>query len=317
MSTDVLTADLALHYIEKRLGKTIEELLKFPRYIMMETINACNSRCIMCGIDFDKKKTSIMTDQLFDKLAVEIIEHRTCVEKVMLYLDGEPLIDNKLPQRIKILKDGDIKKVNIASNAGLLDHEMAEKIITAGLDEIYITIDSLKKDVYESIRLGLKFNTVYKNILHFVELRNKLNSKLIIRIQMILQKSNYNEGESFLKHWSKILGPQDSIIIQKAHTYGSKINVMTFGDESTVNHIPCIGPWGTFCVHSNGEVGLCSMDTDITFPLGTVDAKSIAEIWTGKPLQGIRAKHISNQRDKMPVCNGCALWRENKHFDHI
>lgn len=315
LPTDTLTGDTALRYIENRLGKPIEELLNFPSYIMIETINACNSRCVMCGIDFDKKKRPVMTDQLFKKLAGEMLKHKKSVEKVMLYLDGEPLLDKKLPQRIKILKDGELKKVNIASNAGLLNPDMAEKLIEAGLDEIYITIDSLKKEIYESIRLGLKFDTVYDNILRFIDLRDRLNSKLVVRIQMILQKANYSERESFLDHWSKILSPQDSIIIQKAHSYGSKVDVMKFGDESVINRAPCIGPWGTFCVHSDGNVGLCSMDTDMTFPIGNVIKKNIAEIWTDVPLQEIRTKHISNKRNKMQICNGCGLWREEKHFD--
>ena len=312
-ANEVLSGDAALRYIEATLGYPLEELLAFPKYLLIETVNACNARCVMCGIDFGKKSRGIMPDALFDKIANEIAEYRDHVEKVMLYLDGEPLLDRKLPARIAKMKAGGVKKVNIATNASLLDAERAYKIINAGLDEIYITLDSLDKATFEAIRRGLKFETVYENIVEFIGIRDRLNPDFMIRIQMILQQSNRHEAEAFAEHWTPLLQPNDQVVVQKAHNWGSTVETMSFGDEASINKVPCIALWGTLCIHADGRVGLCCMDSDNIWPLGHVGAQSIAEIWSGSPMQRMRKKHITGRRSEFGLCNGCTVWREAKH----
>ena len=43
-----------------------------------------NARCIMCGIDFDKKSKAVIKKDLFEKITREISQHRDHVEKVEL-----------------------------------------------------------------------------------------------------------------------------------------------------------------------------------------------------------------------------------------
>lgn len=314
----ILTGPAAVKYIEKRLGYPLNVLETFPKFFLIETINVCNARCVMCGVNFRKQKKGIMSEELFDKIKNEIAEYKDHVEKVMLYLDGEPLLDRYLISRIKAVKEAGIKKVNIASNASLLNGKKAVELIDAGLDEVYITIDSLKKGIYEQIRKGLCFETVKNNILEFIKIRNQLNPKLSIRIQMVLQELNHEEKDDFIKYWTPLLAENDQVVVQKAHNWGSQIQTMKFGDENTVNRIPCIAIWGTFCIHMNGMAGLCCMDTDTTIPLGNIMQKSIKEIWNSKQLQAIRQKHISGERYTIPLCDGCTLWREDKHiYDNL
>ncbi len=308
-----LKGQAALRYVEKRLGFALKTLLVFPKFFLIETTNICNARCIMCGIDFDKKKKAVMSDALFNKITGEIADYRDHVEKVMLYLDCEPLLDKKLSSRIQQMKQNGIRKVNIATNASLLNSSKAEELIKAGLDEIYITLDSLNKDVFEAIRPGLNFETVYKNIVDFIRLRNELNPGLTIRLQMVEQDLNHREVDVFVRHWVQLLGPDDQVVVQKAHNWGSAVKVKQFGDEDAVNDIPCIALWGTLCIHVDGQVGLCCMDTETTIPIGNVVSQSIAEIWSGRPLERMRKIHISGSRTKIALCDGCTVWRESKH----
>ena len=303
----------AVDYVRERLGYPLESLLSFPKFFLIETTNVCNARCVMCGVDFSKKKKAVMTDELFEKLANEIGEHASHVEKVMLYLDCEPLLDKKLPSRIRIMKEKGVKNVNIATNASLLNEAMGEVVLNAGLDEAYITLDSLKKDSYEAIRPGLKFEVVYENILNFIRLRDRLKPEFRIRIQMVQQELNQGEGETFVAHWTPLLSDSDQVVVQKAHNWGASVDVMKFGDESGVNDIPCIALWGTMSLHVDGEVGLCCMDTNSTVPIGNVASQTIAEVWNGEALKKVREMHTSGRRADIPICDGCTLWRESKH----
>jgi len=302
----------AIRYIEDNLNCPEEVLSIFPKFFLIETVNVCNAKCIMCGINFSKKKKAIMQKYLFDKITDEISQHRDHVEKVMLYLDGEPLLDKTLHLKIKQMKEKGVRKVNIATNASLLDNRKGIELIEAGLDEIYITIDSLNQRTFEAIRTGLKFKTVYENTLKFIRLRNRLNKDLSIRIQMILQESNFHETGFFTQHWTRLLEKNDQIAVQRAHNWASSVSVMKFGDEERANEIPCIALWGTMCIHVDGSIGLCCMDTDCSILLGNIKDQTITSIWQGGKLRKVREKHLYGARKNISLCDGCTLWRESK-----
>ena len=308
-----ITGDKAVSYVERRMAFSVDELDKFPKYFLIETINTCNARCIMCGIDFDKKTKAVIKKDLFEKITQEISQHRDHVEKVMLYLDGEPLMDKKLPERIRMMKEAGVKIVNIATNASLLDEKWGKALIDAGLDEVYITIDSLKKDVYEEIRVRLDFDTVYQNTINFIALRDKMKSGLVIRLNMVLQELNKDEEPEFQKHFQKLLSPQDFVKVRKSHNWGSTVDIRDWGDEVDVNGYPCIALWGTCVIHVNGDVPLCCLDTETRHHLGNVGKQSIEEIWTGKIMADLKRMHVDGRRKEMPLCNGCTLWRDETH----
>jgi len=307
-----LTGRAAEDYLAGRLGFSLETLRPFPKWFLIETVNRCNARCVMCGIDFKSKKTGTMPDALFEKIAAEIGQHAGHVEKVMLYLDGEPLMDKGLAGRIRTMKSVGVRNVNIASNASLMTAERARELIGAGLDEVYFTIDSVRKERFEAIRRGLKFETVHDNIVNFIQLRNELKPDFMIRVQMIQQDLNRGDEEEFVEYWSRRLKPGDQVAVQKAHNWASAVEVKRFGDESEVNNYPCIALWGTFVTHVDGEVGLCCMDSKDEVRLGNLNEQSITDLWTGPVMEKARQLHLGGRRHEIPICDGCTLWREDK-----
>jgi len=104
-------------YLVKRVSadETYDDLLSFPRYLEIETINACNARCPMCTITDWNRNYKAMSDETFAKIAGEVIAHADVLKRVTLYRDGEPLLDKKMPQRIKMLKDGGVKSISIST----------------------------------------------------------------------------------------------------------------------------------------------------------------------------------------------------------
>ena len=66
-------------------------------------------------------------------------------------------------------------------------------LLEAGLDVIIMSIDSLKKDVFESIRVRLDFDEVLENAKRFIRLRNEINPSTRIWMRMIRQEENKDE----------------------------------------------------------------------------------------------------------------------------
>jgi len=317
--TDEYKISSSHKFIEKQLEDTIEDLEKFPKFINIETVNTCNARCIMCGIDFDKRKNMKMSDELFEKIINEINLYSEHIRRVNLFFDNEPLMDRNLPEKIKRLKESGIKNVMIASNGSIINEMAAEKLVESGLDEIYLSIDSLIPEIYEKIRVGLSFEKVYKNIVNLIDIRNKHNSNLRIRLQMVLQKENSSEAKEFVKHWKQYLKKNDIVVVFRAHNWGGVIDVDGFSGDENLNRIPCTMLWSNFMIHSDGSVALCSVDTeqDSEYALGNVNETSIHNVWHGDVLKEYRQNHLTWKKDKYELCNGCTTWREEPKEEYL
>ena len=141
----------------------------------------------MCTINDWERNYPVMKDDVFNKISDELIENKKFLKRVSLYRDGEPLIDKKLAQRINKFKEAGINETSIATNVSLLNEKRSREILEAGLGLVIMSIDSLKKDVFESIRVRLKFDEVKENAINFLKLRDKINPNCRVWIRMIRQ----------------------------------------------------------------------------------------------------------------------------------
>ena len=301
-------------FIVRQLQASIGDLEKFPAYVNIETNNMCNARCIMCGIDFDKRTLVRMDDALFAKIVAELSAWRHHVRKVNLYSDNEPLLDRDLARKIKVIKDAGIETIAIATNASALVNTRAEELIRAGLDQIYITIDSMIPERYERIRVGLSFEKVYANTVNFIRRRDALGGKTAVRLQMVLQESNRGEKDAFAAHWAPLLSPGDYVVVHRAHNWGGTVKTLAYDEDENINAFPCTALWTNAMIHADGKMALCSVDTEPVSPftLGDINTQSIESVWLGETLRAMRERHLTDRRGGHPLCDGCTTWREQK-----
>ena len=200
---------------------------KFPLFIQIETTSKCNSNCVMCPRSKTppKRKRSNMGNSLKKKILSELINHRDHIRRVIPQGYGEPLLDIKLPEFIKKLKDIGIKEVFISTNGSALTKDMAKKILDSGIDQVDFSVDGITEKTYNSIRKGLKFSTVVKNIEQFIQIRNQKQSHTSIRLRYVIQQGNRHEYEPFVKFWQHRIGKNDSVYAKKLHTFGGHIDM--------------------------------------------------------------------------------------------
>jgi MoaA/NifB/PqqE/SkfB family radical SAM enzyme len=303
----------ARDYLVRRISptETYEDLLRFPRYLEIETVNVCNARCPMCTIDDWERGSKPMTDDVFKKIADEVVEHAGEIKRVSLYRDGEPLIDRKLPARVAVLKDGGIGNVAISTNVSLLNEERSRALLEAGLDTIIMSIDSLDKDVFEAIRVRLKFEQVLENALRFIELRNKIRPQTKIWMRMIRQESNVNEWPEYEKYWASRLSEQDRIYYHNIFNWGGQLKVYQPVASSYEPGLPCVALWSLLVVFCNGDVPLCNVDYNNKYPLGNVLNTSIEELWRSKLANDRRMLHLTGEKRCITLCTDCNVWDES------
>ena len=71
-------------YLSRRIDNSsaINELLEYPRYIEIETVNACNARCPMCTINDWNRNYPVMKDDVFNKISDDLIENKRYLKRV-------------------------------------------------------------------------------------------------------------------------------------------------------------------------------------------------------------------------------------------
>jgi len=305
-------------FIVKKLGfNTFEDYLKFPMYYEIETINACNAKCEMCTIaDWQKHPDPFMSKELFEKIADEIIAHKDIVRVVNLCRDGEPLMDKGLETKINYLKKGGVNHTTFSTNGSLLNRDRALSLINSELDEIMFSIDGFTKETFEGIRVGLDFDKVVENVKNFIALRNEKNSKIKVRIRLVIQEKNSHEVDDWSNFWKPLLGNEDSVHAKAIHSWGNQLNNFMPARNYDNLTTPCTSTFSTMIIRYNGDVTICPLDFDFKHKNGNLKDSSIEKVWnTGKEFKKFREIHLDGKRDAFSFCAGCRLWDSDINKD--
>ena len=296
--------------LSQELGiNNLNECIQFPKYFEIETVNACNARCVMCTVDeWTGNDSVLMSDNLFDKYVKEVAKFSTWIEIICLNRDGEPTLDKNIALKIKKLKNVGIKKVRFVTNAQNLDEKLSKEVLEAGIDEIMFSIDSINKTTYESIRIKLDFDKVIKNTNAYIKLRNSINPSSKVTIRMVEMPQNTEEKEEWLNYWNNKVSKIDSVYTMPMHNWGSQFGKINHDKVKYYSTKACISPFSSMAIHSNGNVGICAADFNSKYLMGDFSKNTIQEIWQNNLFNEVRDSHLSQNRNNYEICQGCDIW---------
>jgi sulfatase maturation enzyme AslB (radical SAM superfamily) len=267
---------------------------RFPPVVRVETTNACNARCTICPHRAMKRPIRKMDEGLFARIIDECAA-AGCRE-LHLHNFGEPLLDDRLADRIRAAKRRGIARIKIFSNGSLLDQRRARDLIAAGLDEIKISFDGASAEEYERIRVPLKFDRVVENIAQLVVLRNQMRSAMKIRVACC----STSDKQATMRTLEKLV---DGFSFGKIHNWtGTESSAARQGIRK-----PCSRLWRTLTVLAGGEVALCCLDYDGGHLLGRIDeGSSLADVWRGAAYREVRRRHLQGRQAEIALCANCS-----------
>jgi len=146
-----------------------------PAFCCFGVVDECFLRCKMCqkwkpdpNIQ-DRERPSIF----YWKNAIESL--RGIVDKSFLinFGGGEPLLMEGLLELVRFAADIGFR-TNIATNAYLIDEDMAKRIADSGLSSVNISLDSMNETAHDYLR-GRK--GVYKKAMNAIDYLDKYSSK--------------------------------------------------------------------------------------------------------------------------------------------
>ena len=307
---------------------------KEPRVFNIETTNYCNMRCVMCP------RTTLMTrkniwiqDETFLKIIDQVRPHsaedldhfwdfvereygasadepsentfyfRVVSRCVILHGYGEPLLDKKIVERVRICSERGIPTYFSCVPANLTV-KRAQDIMEAGLTVFKFSIDALDDDWQKKIR-GKKnnFHASYQTILDIIELKKRKGYPTLL-VPTMIALSEENDSPEMHRRFLNLWKGKDVFAYIK-----SQDNRWLYEEDETMENRShyasqyCEYPWTSLTVMADGSVVPCTQDYDTEMILGNVNEQSLEEIWNGETYRKFRSMHVTGQFPKGHKCN--------------
>lgn len=186
--------------------KNYKQHKNYPTMFDFELGSKCNFECIMCSgeyssaIRLNREKNEPYfspyeeNPELFLEQLTPFLPHL----EEMRFIGGEPFL-MKVHYYIwdKVLEVNPDIKLNVLTNASILNQRV-KSLLEKGNFKISVSIDSLEKETFESIRKNGNFDTVMKNILFFKKIMDERGHTM--NFNLCVMRQNWQEIPQYFKY---------------------------------------------------------------------------------------------------------------------
>lgn len=265
----------------------------YPLNLDVEVTNRCNLRCPFCVREYDNEGTGYMSLELFRRICKEV---KGKVPAMKLNWRGEPTLHPNLAEFVRLAKRAKVVEVMFNTNGTVLDAEMAEKLIAAGVDKVIFSIDSIRPERYREMRKGGELDDALINLHNLLKLREEAGSETPhVRVQKIDFPST--RGEDYVGFFRDM--GVDSVAV---NTYKEKNPDKLAGSEWRT--VSCAQPFQRMFVTWRGEYRVCCQG-QLFPPLGNAETMSVHEAWHSPLMTEIRRHHAKGEGYRVPQCATC------------
>lgn len=295
---------------------------KLPNTIFIETSNNCHLSCYMCTRKVMNRKIGTMSWDLYKKIIDELSDKISSKNerketKLLLFGQGEPLINNNIFKMIEYAKKSDFK-VEITTNGLLLNDKNITKLIESKIDAVYISWYGFDKKTYENIHGRDFYDTFISNVINFIHaINNKENNIELICYWM---NSTYNVDDQEFASWlfsyisvDKARGHRirnyrnlfESIGIKQDRDYVfEKLKKMKINDPKD-NLVGAHCLWNNMYIHWDGNIYPCQIDYNGEYLVGNVDNDGVLDVWNNDKFQNFRECILSGDYSEINNCKFC------------
>lgn len=292
--------------------------LEVPFSVHVFPIYMCNFKCSYClhslseekltKINFKKQTMSL---EIYKKAIDDLSSFSKPLKALLFAGHGEPLMHPDIAEMIAYAKQKNIaERIEIVTNASLLTEELSDKLISAGLDRIKISIQGISKKKYKDVcRVDIDYDKFIENIKYFYE--HKINTDVYIKIIDVALDAKEDE-----KLFYDIFSPiSDSVAVEYAIPFVEEIDKKVYGkefDKCKQGNQPletevCSMPFYMMVVEPSGYVVPCC-STEVPFILGNIKEQSLKEIWNSDKRKLFLSLQLKN-RTVNKICGKCNVPR--------
>lgn len=271
----------------------------YPDVLQFDLTNRCNLKCIYCNKQYFCIKQG---ELLFSDYVKVLDEAGKYAREVRLFLNGEPMLDDRLPVFINYCYNFPNLKVIVYSNGSL--YEKRELLHNNVLDEIHFTISAATPRTYERVHGKPLFEDAGKTV--FWLQKNKYPHQKIF-VHFVITKQNIEE----IRGWRKLFEGFNQIVSPLHKSFEQLSSLKCLDDlegidtlqystlKGRIFDMPCTC-FNNFSIGSGGQFLQCC-SASFNFNYGKVGEKHTLLAWR---------ERLDNQLEN-PVCQSCNLKAKN------
>lgn len=282
----------------------------FPKAIEIQTTSHCNARCIICPhFEIYKEKPSgSMKDDLFEKIISECIPYQKEL-LVIPYLNGEPFLDKKIFNRLKILKAYlPESNIEISTNLSMLTKEVQNELSNYKIFELRISLFGFTEQTYKRMMPGLNWNEVTSNLKLLVQnnyLRKNINKVSLTMIEHeMVPLEEFNVARKFCDEWGLTFNGWGFLDrAGNVPSYKNKID-----NTKRIKGCEQNRPNERLHICYDGKVILCCQDWRREEIIGDLNDLTIQELWNSAAYENYRLRISGGNELSAPnLCENCNL----------
>ena len=286
-----------------------------PFFISIEPTVVCNLACPQCptGTGDVKRAKKYLDPDTFRNILNDIAGTTAILS---LYHQGEPLMHKSFLELVGMARERNIYTVT-STNGQLLTEDVCRGLGEAGLDRIIVSLDGTDEESYQKYRAGGDFQKITSGI-RFLSESKKANGKPYIILQFLVFKHNQHQVTG-IREFGKNLGADlvriktaqleypetagDYLPDQNRYSRYRKNNSGEWKLAGTLKN-RCRRLWQTTVITSDGLVVPCCFDKLASYPMGSVSAGTLNQIWKNQAYNDFRRK-ILRSRETTAICTNC------------
>lgn len=286
----------------------------FPLHLDIDPTNRCNLGCVMCPRTYYLKegikewnpqgRPGDMDFSLYEAMVEEGAGHG--LKSVKLNFLGEPILYKRLTDMVRVAAEAGLWTM-INTNATLLNPDISEKLLAAGLTDIFFSFDSPYPEEYEKVRLGAKFDNTIDNIRQFINIKDKMGCRQVqTRASMVLPRELDGPALEKVKN-DYIRLFRDLSVAEIGFGLPS---VMGLDYEKAYGLFPgfvCPDLFRRMFVFWDGPAGPCCGDWERKLIMGDATREPLSDIWKSDAYQALRKAHVKGSYSDIPVCRRCSV----------
>lgn len=275
---------------------------KFPLHLDIESTSRCNLRCTFCDKRAPGSSTFTEGDMdlgLYREILGEAKRHG--LSGLKLSYRGEPLLHPQIVEMVALAKSHGLLDVYFNTNGMLLDANMAEALMEAGLDRISVSVEGTDKAAFEKARRGADFDRIKTNIAAFKRLRDgKGLVRPFLRVQTVrLPKLDL---DAYSAYWLPLCDEAAAVDF---------MDVTRQPPAPVESAWACPQLWQRLTVDWQGNIRPCNNADQRAQPLGHAPEMSIDQAWLHPRMELARSLHACGLSHRVAQCGAC-LWRTSQ-----
>ena len=283
------------------------KLLSFPIQIDFELNSSCNLRCPMCPISAESPKGKGKSTWFDFELYKQIIDYsyKEGTRAIKLNYINEPLIRKDIIKFIEYARSAGILDIYLSTNGILLNKEISNELIDAGLTRLQISIDAFTEETYQKVRPGGELKTVITNLKNFLEIK-KQKKKItpLTRVNFVKTSLNESELDKFISYWSNevdMIGVQEFVKPTKV-----KKNTITSNKSLKKKNFKCSFPFKQLVITNEKKILPCCTFWGEELPLYTLNnPKDLKTAWNSEKMRNLRQTHLKGDYQSITQCKNC------------